>query len=99
MKVEIIEKKDNEIVAVAEGITPAFLNALRRTSMYEVPTLAIEDVLFAKNSSALYDEIIAHRLGLIPLKTDLKSYTLPEECTCKGKLCAKCSIKLTLAVK
>ena len=45
----------------------------------------------------LYDEIIAHRLGLIPLKTDLESYTLPSECKCEGAGCARCQTKLTLS--
>lgn len=43
--------------------------------------------------------MVAHRLGLIPLKTDLKGYTLPEECTCKGEGCAKCQSVGTLKVK
>jgi len=99
MKIEIIKQKDNAVQFVVEGVGPSLLNALRRAAVYEVPTLAIEDVYFAQNSSVLYDEIIAHRLGLIPLKTDLKSYNLPAECTCKGKLCAKCSVKGTLKAK
>lgn len=44
-------------------------NAIRR-SVAEVPTLAIEDIEMFKNDSALYDEIVAHRIGLIPLKTE-----------------------------
>jgi len=36
------------------------------------------------------------RLGLLPLKTDLNSYNLPEECECKGAGCAKCQLKFTL---
>lgn len=46
-------------------------NALRR-SVAEVPTLAIDEVEIYKNDSALYDEMIAHRLGLVPLKTEAK---------------------------
>jgi DNA-directed RNA polymerase subunit D len=99
MKVKIISKTEDTIMFVVEGIKPALANAIRRAAAYEVPTLAIEDVYFSKNSSALYDEIIAHRLGLIPLKTDLKAYTLPANCSCKGKLCAKCSVKGTLKAK
>lgn len=44
-------------------------NAIRR-SVSEVPTLAIDDVEIYKNDSALYDEVLAHRLGLIPLVTE-----------------------------
>ncbi len=96
---ELLNQSENEMVFVANKTTPAFVNALRRAAMFDVPVLAIEDVYFTKNSSALYDEIIAHRLGLVPLKTDLKSYNLPEDCSCGGKLCAKCSVKITLKAK
>ncbi len=44
-------------------------NAIRR-SVSEVPTLAIDEVEIYKNDSALYDEVLAHRLALIPLKTE-----------------------------
>ena len=99
MKVEIIEKKKQELLFILKDSSPHFANALRRTIVNEVPTMAIENVEFLKNSSALYDEMVAHRLGLIPLKTDLKGYTLPAECTCKGEGCAKCQLTGTLRVK
>ena len=44
-------------------------NAIRR-SILEIPTMAIDEVEIIKNDSALYDEIIAHRIGLIPIRTD-----------------------------
>ena len=44
-------------------------NAIRR-SISEIPTLAVDEVEIYKNDSALYDEMIAHRIGLIPLKTE-----------------------------
>ena len=40
----------------------------------EVPKLAIEDVNIHENTSLLYDEQLALRLALIPLKTDLTDY-------------------------
>lgn len=51
----------------------ALANAIRR-SVSEVPTLAIDEVEIYKNDSALYDEVLAHRLGMIPLETE-KSIT------------------------
>ena len=96
MEVKILNKTNDKLVFSVNGINPALANTLRRLMMTEVPTLAIDTVEFSKNSSALYDEIIAHRLGLMPLKTDLKSYNLKDECKCKGKGCAMCELKLVL---
>jgi len=73
-----------------------FVNSLRRLILESVPTLAIEDIVFKKNDSILYDEILANRLGLIPLVTDLKSYVLPDKCECQGEGCAQCSVGVTL---
>jgi hypothetical protein len=53
------------------SLSESLANALRR-SVAEVPTLAIDEVEIYKNDSALYDEMIAHRLGLVPLKTESK---------------------------
>ena len=101
MEIKALErdKKSGRVSFLLVNSNPSFANSLRRTMMDSVPTMAIEDVEFRKNNSVLYDEIIAHRLGLIPLSTDLKSYTLPEKCKCKGEGCARCSVKLTLKSK
>lgn len=90
------DKKQNLAVYELSGVTVPFVNSLRRTIIEEVPTMAIETVEIANNYSALYDEMLALRLGLIPLTTDLESYNLLEECDCNGEGCAKCSCKLTL---
>ncbi len=101
MNVEInkFDEKQNKLTFTVTDVNPPYANALRRLMIAEVPTMAIEDVELRKNSSALYDEVIAHRLGLVPLTTDLKAYNLIEDCTCKGAGCAKCTLKLTLSVK
>jgi len=93
------DKEKGKLSFVLKDSNPAYANALRRAMIEEVPTMAIEYVEFRKNNSILYDEIIAHRLGLIPLTTDLRTYNLPEKCKCKGKGCARCQLKLTLKVK
>jgi DNA-directed RNA polymerase subunit D len=98
MKIELLKKEDRMVSFLVEDSTDYFINTIRRIAMAEVPVLAIEDVEFRKNSSVLYDEMIALRLGLLPLTTDLKSYTLPSECGCKGEGCAKCQVKLTLKI-
>jgi len=99
MEVKKLSADKNKVSFLIKGINPFFANTLRRLILEEVPVMAIEDVEFRDNSSALYDEIIAHRLGLLPLKTDIKSYYLPAECTCKGKGCAKCQLKMILKAK
>jgi DNA-directed RNA polymerase subunit D len=99
MKVEVLHKTDSDIKFLVEGVKPSFVSALRRIMMTEVPTMAIEWVDFKKNDSALNDEIIANRLGQIPLTFDQKVYNLPEMCKCEGKGCSRCQVKLTLKKK
>ncbi|MBN2421287.1 DNA-directed RNA polymerase subunit D, partial [Candidatus Woesearchaeota archaeon] len=101
MEIKLIKKQPdyNRATFTIKDATPAFVNALRRTITEAVPVMAIEDVEFKNNSSVLYDEILALRLGLIPFKTDLSSYNVPSECTCNGEGCAKCTLALTLSAK
>ena len=99
MKIQIIEKTDSEISFVLEDSNPQFANALRRIMMVEIPTLAVETVEFTANDSALFDEVVAHRLGLIPLTFDKKAMNLPEECKCGGKGCSLCQVTLVVDKK
>lgn len=101
MEIRMLEKdkEAGKLSFILKGSTPAFANALRRLITEEVPVMAIENVELRKNNSILYDEMVAHRLGLIPLTTDIKSYNLPEKCKCKGEGCARCQLKMTLKAK
>ncbi len=99
MKVQIVDRSDLEIKFLAEGIQPPFANELRRIMMGEIPTMAIEWVDFVKNDSALNDEIVANRLGHVPLKFDKKAYNMTRDCKCEGKGCSLCQVKLTLKKK
>ncbi len=65
LKMKMLEKKQNQIVFSLE-IEDHLANAIRRY-VYHIPILAIVEVEISKNDSPLYDETIAHRLGLIPL--------------------------------
>jgi DNA-directed RNA polymerase subunit D len=97
LDVTILEEKDNTLRFLLKGTEHAYANALRRAMIAEVPVMAIEDVIVIENTSVLYDEVIAHRLGLVPIKTDLDAYVLPEECDCKSELgCSKCRASFTL---
>jgi len=73
VKIEILEKNDTNLRIVVKDADVPLMNALRRIALAEVPCMAIEEVVMIENSSILQDEIIAHRLGLTPLKTDLDS--------------------------
>jgi DNA-directed RNA polymerase subunit D len=64
-----------------------------------VPTLAVDYVDFYVNSSYLYDEIISHRIGLIPIKTELERFNFQDECVCGGEGCPNCQISFRLNVE
>jgi DNA-directed RNA polymerase subunit D len=79
------------------NIPRQYVNAVRRLSISEVPTFAIDDVVMLENSSVMHDEAVAHRLGLVPLRTDLQRFVLPNLCECKSSLgCSKCRVLLVL---
>lgn len=97
MKIEILEKDETNLRIVVKDADVPLMNALRRLALAEVPSMAIDEVVMIENSSILQDEMISHRLGLVPLKTDLSSYNLPEECECKSEFgCTQCRVTLTL---
>jgi len=97
VEIQILEKSDDFMRFVVSGVNVPFANALRRIMISEVPAMAIDEIVILENSSILNDEILAHRMGLIPLKTDLDSYSLPEECKCGSELgCNLCRANLML---
>jgi DNA-directed RNA polymerase subunit D len=95
---EIIEKSNDRIVVKFSNIPRQYVNSLRRLAISEVSTLAIDDVVVLENSSVMHDEAVAHRLGLIPLRTDPGRFVMPQDCDCKSTLgCSKCRVLLVLA--
>lgn len=99
MKVQLVGKTDYEMKFILEDVQFPFANELRRIMMTEIPTMAIEYVDFVKNDSALNDEIIANRLGQMPLKFDKRGYNVTKECKCDGKGCSLCQVKMVLKKK
>ncbi|GAB6147590.1 DNA-directed RNA polymerase subunit D [Stetteria hydrogenophila] len=79
---EVLSLDDRSIKLLVKGFPVAYVNALRRLSLSDVPTLAVDFAYFYENNTGIHDEIIAHRLGLTPLKSDeaLAKYRSPEEC-------------------
>lgn len=100
MKLENRKGKGNVLEFDIRDSNNWYVNTLRRLVMNEVPIMAIELVEIRRNDSILYDEMIAHRLGLVPLTTDLGSYKLAaaEELENQEYL-AQSSCKLTLKAK
>jgi DNA-directed RNA polymerase subunit D len=97
VEIQILEKTDEYMRFIVSGVNVPFVNALRRIMITEVPTMAIDEIVILENSSILNDEILAHRMGLIPIKTDLDTYNLPEECKCESEFgCNLCRANLTL---
>lgn len=92
-----ISKSEDQVTFFVEGINETIANAIRRSAL-EIPVLAIDEVEFIKNDSALFDEILAHRIALVPLKAD-KTFGLKEDCSCKGKGCSKCTVAFKLQAK
>ncbi len=108
MKIEILELADTKAKFILSEATPPIVNALRRTLIADVPKMAIGNVEFHlgpirdeqgkeyESITPLFDEIIAHRLGLIPIPTDLDVFVLKEDCVCKGEGCPNCTIMYSL---
>jgi DNA-directed RNA polymerase subunit D len=84
-KFRLLSKKGNKVIFQLEDATPAFANALRRAIISETPSLAIDEVIIQENTSVLWDEMIAHRLAMVPLKVDTETYDALRELYEEGK--------------
>ena len=97
--VKILDLKDDTMTFELSDTDISMANSLRRIMIAEVPTLCIDLVEFEDNSSCLQDEFLAHRLGLIPLRSKraggMSSWNYNHACDC-GDYCDKCAVKLTL---
>lgn len=97
--VKILEMKEDMIVFELSDTDASMANSLRRIMIAEVPTLCIDLVEFEDNTTVLLDEIIAHRLGLIPLRSTrpggMAAWNYNHDCHC-GDYCDDCSVKFSL---
>lgn len=107
MEIEIIEMAERKAEFILKNSTPAVANALRRTMMTDVPKMAIDIVEFHlgpieiddkeyESNTPLFDEIISHRLGLIPVPTDLELFTFRDQCVCDNEGCPNCTIMYSI---
>ena len=94
---DVISKDSEKIAIKLKGVPLQYANALRRVCLNGVPVFAIDTVDIIENTSVLPDEGLAHRLGLIPLKTDLKRFNEPSKCDCQSESgCSNCRVLLVL---
>ncbi len=113
MDIEVKILKDREAKLLVSNTNPPMVNALRRVLIADVPKLAIEDIEFHlgtigdemedkeyESSAPLFDEIIAHRLGMLPIPTDLELFDFRDRCDeCEGEGCPNCTIIYSLNKK
>ena len=70
----ILEHNDMTLVLEFRHVDVSLVNALRRILLAEIPTMAIEHVFLFENTGIMKDEILSHRLGLIPLRADARLF-------------------------
>lgn len=99
MEVDILELSERSAKFVLSNTSAAFANGIRRASLSDVPTLAIEYVNLYNNTSVLFDEQLGLRLSLIPLTTDIEEFVPVDECSCDGAGCPACRVSLTLSAE
>jgi DNA-directed RNA polymerase subunit D len=80
-EVEFIERGERDARFVVRGLTPAVANGIRRAMVADVPTFSIDTVDFVENSSVMFDEMVALRLGLVPLTTPLDDFEIGDTVT------------------
>uniref|UniRef100_I1P3R8 DNA-directed RNA polymerase RpoA/D/Rpb3-type domain-containing protein n=2 Tax=Oryza glaberrima TaxID=4538 RepID=I1P3R8_ORYGL len=78
-KVEISRLTEDDMEFDMIGIDASIANAFRRILIAELPTMAIEKVLMVDNTSVIADEVLLHRLGLIPLDADPRHFEYMSE--------------------
>lgn len=79
MKIEVLESNDTVFRFDLKDASPGFANAIRRAAINSVKSFAIDKTTFYENTTALFDEYIAHRIGLVPIKTPSKGYSDTDE--------------------
>ena len=79
MKLDILESNEGAFRFSIKGAGPGLANAIRRSALNSVKTFAIDKVTFYENTTAMFDEYIAQRIGLVPIKTPSKGYNDTDE--------------------
>lgn len=93
--VKVLELRDDFIRFELLNTDISMANSLRRIMIAEVPTLCIDKVEIMVNTTNMPDEFLAHRLGLIPLRSNkpMKDYTYMHLCECEEG-CDRCTVRV-----
>ena len=76
--IQVINTDSKKISIKLKGVSLEYANALRRICLNGVPVFAIDTVDIIENTSVIADEDLAHRLGMITLKTELSRFDEPD---------------------
>ncbi|WP_241759689.1 DNA-directed RNA polymerase subunit D [Aeropyrum pernix] len=96
--VEVVELDSLRVRLRIRGYPVVFVNAIRRTVLSDVPTMAVDYAYIFDNTTAVYDEMVAHRLGLVVLDSNeaVEKYRRPEECAGKEPSEEDCFVEVSL---
>ena len=74
-KINFLQNTPDTLIFEMIGISAPLANALRRIFISDVETMAIDNVLLIQNTSIIQDEVLVHRLGLVPIAVDPNLFT------------------------
>ena len=99
MSIKVIKKEGKKLSLEVEGIPYYTLNAIRRKILNSVETAAVEYIDVIKNTSGLYNEMLAHRLAMVPFKFRKGVLISKDKCDCEDYNCPRCSVKFVIKKK
>lgn len=105
-KIKIVHATSTLVKFTLTNTDVSVANSLRRVILAEVPTMAVETVNVEENDSVIFDEFLAHRMGLLPLTSEGVGDIPPDahfgfrehkDCNCFDG-CPYCTVEFNLDV-